>query len=176
MIRALPHMLRRFRTATSGATVVEFAILMPVMLVCFGAIVEGARIYWNYQSAVSGVRDAARYLARVTDGEICEGRPAAEDLPGHELIGNAVANQRIRANMGDGSANLFPTGVSFRNLDTRLLCRATPGHTTELTPVVVVRMEVVVDLPFGAVMEFFGRRENTQMVSVITDESRIYGL
>jgi hypothetical protein len=169
-------MLARFRSTTSGATVVEFAILMPVMLVCFGTIVEGARIYWNYQSAVSGVRDAARYLARTTDGQICVGLPAAEEYPGHDLIGNAVARARIRANMGDGSANLFPTGVRFRNLQTRLLCYDTPGHSAPLTPVAVVRMEVVVDLPFGAVMEFFGRRENTQMISVITDQSRIYGL
>ena len=72
MICRFQHMLASFRSTTSGATVVEFAILMPVMLVCFGTIVEGARIYWNYQSAVSGVRDAARYLARTTDGQICD--------------------------------------------------------------------------------------------------------
>ena len=62
-----------FRQSEAGATAVEFAILLPVMMVVFAAIVEGSRIYWNYQSAVSGVRDASRYLARITNADICGG-------------------------------------------------------------------------------------------------------
>lgn len=176
MMKRILHIFQSFGSDRGGATAVEFAIIMPVMLVCFGAIVEGARIYWNYQSAVSGVRDAARYLARITDAGICDGRPIAEALPGHNLAGNAVARARIDANMGDGEDNLFPLGVTVPQLSTRLLCRSTPGYTTSVTPVVVVQARVVVDLPFGEVFEFFGNRTNGQMTSLITDQSRIYGL
>jgi len=176
MIFAVRHILARFRRSERGATAVEFAILMPIMLVCFGVIVEGARIYWNYQSAVSGVRDAARYVARITDRDVCVGRPPATTLPGHNIIANAVALERIQANIGTGDANLFPVGVAVTGISTRLFCIPTPGHVQELTPVAVVQARVQVDLPFGEVFEFFGARENAQMVSWITDQARIYGV
>lgn len=176
MIFGLRHIIRRFRTDERGANAVEFAILMPIMMVCFGAIVEGARIYWNYQGAVSGVRDAARYLARTTDADICDGLGLAEALPGHNLVGNAVARDRIEANMGTGESNLFPLGVSLTGLNTRLLCQAKPSPSTDLVPVAVVRAQVTIELPFGAVFEFFGARQNAIMSSTIIDQSRIYGL
>ena len=176
MIFARRHILARFRRSERGATAVEFAILMPIMLVCFGVIVEGARIYWNYQSAVSGVRDATRYIARITDRDVCVGRAPATTLPAHNIIANAIALERIRANIGTGDTNLFPVGVAITGLTTRLFCVPTPGHVQELTPVAVVRARVQVDLPFGEVFEFFGARENAQMVSWITDQARIYGV
>lgn len=177
MISHARHILRWFRSENSGATVVEFAILMPVMLVCFGTIVEGARIYWNYQSAVSGVRDAARYIARIEDRNSCIGRPIGL-LSESSIIANAIAQERIEANMGSGASNLFPLGVSIvdNSVSTRLRCVATPGHSQDVTPVVVVAVRVRVDLPFGTVFEFFGGRENTRMVSRITDQARIYGI
>lgn len=177
MICRMRHILGQFRNGTSGATVVEFAILMPVMLVCFGAIVEGARIYWNYQGAVSGVRDAARYIARIEDRDICIGRPIGL-LSESSIIANAIAQERIEANMGNGASNLFPLGVSIVNnsVSTRLRCVATPGHSQDVTPVVVVAVRVRVDLPFGTVFELFGVRDNTRMVSRITDQARIYGI
>lgn len=176
MIHAIRHKFLQFRKARDGATAVEFAILMPIMMVCFGAIVEGARIYWNYQGAVSGVRDAARYVARITDEDVCVGRAPATTLPGHNIIANAVALQRIRASMGTGEDNLFPFGVTITGISTRLLCIPTPGHVQELTPVAVVRLRVQVDLPFGEIFEFFGTRQNGQMVTWITDQARIYGV
>ncbi|MEM7752304.1 MAG: TadE/TadG family type IV pilus assembly protein [Pseudomonadota bacterium] len=171
------HISRQFRRDQTGATAVEFAILMPIMMVCFGAIVEGARIYWNYQGAVSGVRDAARYIARIEDPEICVGRPTGL-LPEGSLIANAIATDRIEASMGTGDANLFPLGVSIvdGSVSTRLRCVATPGHVQPVTPVAVVAVQVQVDLPFGAVFEFFGTRENSEMRSIITDQARIYGI
>ncbi len=175
MMRALRHILR-FRRDQRGATAVEFAILMPIMMVCFGAIVEGARIYWNYQAAVSGVRDATRNVARITDPEICVGLPTGFILPEPSLIANAVARERVDANMGTGAANLFPTSVDITGISTRLLCVATPGHVQPVTPVAVVRARVQVDLPFSTVFEVFGARDNTRMISWITDQARIYGL
>ncbi|MEM6387530.1 MAG: TadE/TadG family type IV pilus assembly protein [Pseudomonadota bacterium] len=189
MMTLLGHILSRFRRGERGATAVEFAILMPVMLVVFGAIVEGARIYWNYQAAVSGVRDATRYLARVRPADSCVGRTPVVSLPGHPLTGNLIARQRIEAHMGTGNLNLFPVGVSIAwtqttlpdgtvvpGLTTQLLCIPTPGHTQELTPVVYVRASVVIELPFGEVFEFFGNRGNAQTVALITDQARIYGV
>lgn len=172
MIRSFAHTLRRFRRDSAGATVVEFAILMPVMLVCFGAIVEGARIYWNYQSAVSGVRDAARYLARITEPSLC-GAPST--TPTAIPNGQARATSIIARNVGTGSTDLFPAAVTVSNVTATYICPDLDLRD-DPTPIAQVQATLTVQLPFGAVMEFFGRRENTQMVSIITDQSRIYGL
>jgi Flp pilus assembly protein TadG len=166
------HIFRWVTRDVQGATAVEFAILMPIMMVCFGAIVEGARIYWNYQSAVSGVRDAARYLARTTDPSVCSG--ASTDLlaiPG----GAGTAVQIINRNVGTGSTNLFPTAVTVSNVSASYTC---PDLNLRSDPTAIAQVEatLTVQLPFGAVFEFFGPRSNTRMVSVIRDQSRIYGL
>ncbi len=172
MIKRPDHKLREFLRDRTGATAVEFAILMPIMMVCFGAIVEGARIYWNYQSAVAGVRDATRYLARTTEPSICIGpntTPVA--IPG----GAATAVTIIQRNVGSGSTNLFPNAVSVSNITASYTCPDL-NLRTDPTPVAQVQATLTVQLPFGAVFEFFGERTNTQMVSTIIDQSRIYGL
>lgn len=163
---------RDFWRRERGATAVEFAILMPIMMVCFGAVVEGARIYWNYQSAVSGVRDASRYLARITDTSICGGTANANyvALPG----GQARAQSIIQRNVGTGAANLFPTAVTVNEVSARYACPNLSLRTNP-TPLVWVEATLTVQLPFGAVFEFFGARSNTQVTSVIADYSRIYG-
>ncbi len=174
MIWARRHNSHRFRASEQGATAVEFAILMPIMMVCFGAIVEGARIYWNYQSAVSGVRDATRYLARTVDPAICGGttNTIAAPLPGGAL---ADAREIIREHVGTGDTNLFPVAVQVDGIRAEYTCpdlnlRVNP------TPVAQVQARLTVDLPFGTVFELFGNRSNSQMQSTIIDQSRIYGL
>ncbi len=165
--------LARFKRNVSGAAVVEFAILLPVMLATFGAIVEGSRIYWNYQAAVTGVRDASRYLARITDNDVCGGAASG----GTALAGGAgTATTIINRNIGSGAANLFPMAVT--------LAGGTPVTATYdcinvtgvgVVPVVVVQANIQLQLPFATLFSFFGT-PNGQMASTITDQSRIYGI
>ncbi|MEO0917187.1 MAG: TadE family protein [Pseudomonadota bacterium] len=172
MIRRMLHIARTWRRDQRGATAVEFAIVMPIMMVCFGAIVEGARIYWNYQSAVSGVRDAARYLARITDPMVCTGpstTPVA--IPG----GAARAQDIIARNVGTGATNLFPAAVTVTDVQARYTCPDL-NLRSDPTAIAEVRATLTVQLPFSAVFEFFGNRSNTEMVSIVSDQSRIYGL
>lgn len=172
MTRRARHILSGFGRDQKGATAVEFAILMPIMMVCFGAIVEGARIYWNYQSAVSGVRDAARYLARITEPSICSGTSiTAVPIPN----GAARATSIISRNVGSGASNLFPAAVSVSGVSASYTCPDL-NLRTDPTPIARVQATLTVQLPFGAVFEFFGNRTNTQMVSTIVDQARIYGI
>jgi Flp pilus assembly protein TadG len=165
--------LARFGRNRSGATAVEFAILLPVMLVTFGAIVEGSRIYWNYQAAVSGVRDASRYLARITNNDVCGGAASTNtNLAG----GAATATTIINRNIGTGGSNLFPVAVSLSTttpVSATYNCIAVTG--VGVVPVAVVNATVQVQLPFAALFSFFGP-VNGQMTSTITDQSRIYGI
>ena len=167
------QIIRRFRRSQTGATAVEFAILLPVMMVVFAAIVEGSRIYWNYQSAVSGVRDASRFLARTTNADICGGatNTTAVTIPG----GAATATTIIARNVGTGATNLFPTAVTITAVSATFTC---PDYNlrTDPTPVARVNATVNIQMPFGTLFNFFGARNNATMTSVIVDQSRIYGI
>lgn len=167
------QILRRFRRRDEGATAVEFAILMPIMMVCFGAITEGSRIFWNYQSAVSGVRDAARYLARTTPATICNGLANASyvTLAG----GEATARNIIERSVGTGSTNIFPLAVDVTTLTAAYAC---PDYElrTNPTPVARVQATLEIKLPFGTVFEIFGPRGTSVLTSTVTDQSRIYGI
>ncbi|SLN46373.1 TadE-like protein [Roseivivax jejudonensis] len=71
MIRALARHAARFRADQSGAALVEFALILPSALVLLGVSVEGARTFWSYQTTVTGVRDAARFVSRAADSDLC---------------------------------------------------------------------------------------------------------
>lgn len=166
------HITRAFRQDERGVTAVEFVIILPVMLVLFAAIVEGSRIYWNYQSAVTGVRDAARFLARTTNVDICGGTANTTAVA---LTGGATTATNIIADTMRNEQGLFPSGVTVTAVSATYTC---PDYNlrTDPTPVARVQATVNVQMPFGTLFEFFKARNTTVMTSVITDQSRIYGL
>ena len=71
MIRSFSQKLRAFREDRSGAAMLEFAISLPILLLILAVVIEGSRIAWTHQAAASGVRDASRFLARITQADIC---------------------------------------------------------------------------------------------------------
>jgi Flp pilus assembly protein TadG len=58
---APPHTPRRRRPR--GQSLVEFAVVLPVMLAIVGVIIDAARLYQVWTSLESATRDAAQYLA-----------------------------------------------------------------------------------------------------------------
>jgi hypothetical protein len=57
--------LRRLRRDGSGAALIEFTILAPLLLSLVLGIAEFGRFLYQYQMVVEGLRDAGRYLARL---------------------------------------------------------------------------------------------------------------
>lgn len=57
-----PPRLRRFARCERGTQLVELAIVLPVMLVLFGATAEFGRFFYTYQTLSKATRSAARYL------------------------------------------------------------------------------------------------------------------
>ncbi|MBT8416612.1 MAG: pilus assembly protein [Silicimonas sp.] len=164
--------LRRWGRRDEGATAVEFTILLPVMLVTFAVIVEGARIYWNYQAAVSGVRDASRYLARITDNDVCAGGT----LPTNPAT---IATNIINRSMGDGAANLFPPAVQLSTttpVSAQRVCRDLTSQSLGIVPTWQVQATVEITLPLSILWSFFQSTPTGTMTSTITDQTRIYGL
>ncbi len=70
--------LVRFRTDTRGAAAVEVGLAFP-FIVMFGAgLFEYGALFYNFELIQTGVRDAARYLARVPN-------PAASETVARNL-------------------------------------------------------------------------------------------
>lgn len=63
----LLRVARRLVACRGGVAMFEFAIILPVLLIIFAGGWELARGLWTYDILNKGVRDAARYLARVDD-------------------------------------------------------------------------------------------------------------
>lgn len=165
--------ISKFGRNSSGTTAVEFAILLPVMMLTFGTIVEASRIYWNYQGAVSGVRDAARYLARITDNDVCGGAASVNNT----LTGGAdTARMIIGRNLDLDGNGLFPAAVTLStspSVSATYDCVVVAG--VGVVPVAVVDATVQIQMPLAPLFAFFGAA-NGQVVSTITDQSRVFGL
>ena len=55
--------LTRFRSDERGVQLVEAALVIPIMLVLFGAVAEFGRYFYEYTTAAKAARVGARYLA-----------------------------------------------------------------------------------------------------------------
>jgi Flp pilus assembly protein TadG len=54
----------RGRARTRGQSLVEFAVVLPVMLAIVGVLIDAARLYQSWMDLESATRDAAQYLAK----------------------------------------------------------------------------------------------------------------
>jgi hypothetical protein len=57
------HWLSRFRRDERGVQLLELAIVLPILLVLFGAVAEFGRYFYEYTTVAKGARAGARYLA-----------------------------------------------------------------------------------------------------------------
>ncbi len=155
--------VRRLAADTSGAALVEFAISLPIMLLLFGVIIEGSRMMWDYQSAISGVRDATRYIARVVPNGICSTAASGASLAGYMPA------------EGDRPA-MFPSRVTVDSITPVLDCRAGDGVTyrNDPAPVVVLSATITISFPFRNFLTLAGG-SLSDLTTNVTDESRIFG-
>src|SRR5580765_6672613 len=54
--------LSRFRRDERGVQLLEVAIVLPILLVLFGAVAEFGRYFYEYTTAAKAARVGARYL------------------------------------------------------------------------------------------------------------------
>jgi Flp pilus assembly protein TadG len=83
----------KFAEDETGAAAVEAAIVMPVLLFLAFGTIEFSNAYWDHQLISTGVRDAARYLARVNDPTDGAAQARAQNIAVH---GNASGTGPLR--------------------------------------------------------------------------------
>lgn len=156
--------MRRFGRKDDGAILLEFALVLPIFLLFIGVSAEFGRVFWSYQSAIAGVRDASRYLARVAPIDIC--------LNGGNLTGYSTALKSIVENDLSGTS-IFPNSISIDSVVGSLTC--VPGaYRIPEVPVATVTANVTITFPLAGLLSLFGGNLTTSTVTVI-DQARIFG-
>ena len=118
---------------------------------------------WAYQAASAGVRDAARYLARVAPRDICTSGASIGSYGG-SLFGIVQNDQ--------AGQTLFPTGMTVNSVTPSLTC--VTGSYRNGAAIAQVSANISITMPFAGVFGFAGQTLPT-VTATITDQSRIYG-
>lgn len=164
-------LLTRFRRSEDGAALVEFAISLPLILAVSYGMIDSMRLFWTYQAAVAGVRDAARYVARVAPDDIC----ATGDDLGTYLSDRSIAPVTIIDSTIDGGA-LYTAGVTFSNVAVDVTCVDTLGLRQAEVPVVRVSADFSIVMPFTEVLTLIGGAGFGTLTTTIIEDARVFGL
>ena len=193
MITVLTKIAKRFAKKEDGVALVEFAIFLPLFVLAFFVIVEFSRVFFSYQGAVAGVRDAARYMARVIPADICEGAggvgavltpggPNAADYANSTIAGTNRTDapyQIVWRNI-DNEDSLLPTSVFLDDVRSVYRCVDTGNYRQDEVPIIIVAADIRIVLPLIGILELNGLGgifPNGPFISrTVIDESRIYGV
>jgi Flp pilus assembly protein TadG len=121
---ALKRLRRRWRTE-SGAELVEFAMVLPVLLVVFVGVADFALLFHGYQVTTNAAREGARLAV----------------LPGYDANGYATVRTRVTNYLAAGGArgtvvtNVTPVAI---NLGGGLTCSGVQVTLTYTHPFLLI--------------------------------------
>jgi hypothetical protein len=159
--------LHRFRRSQDGTALVEFAISLPLILIVSMGTIDSMRLFWTYQAAVAGVRDAARYVARVAPADICE--------TGGSLAGFQPQLLSIIDSTIDGGA-LYTDGVTISDVTATLTCEGSLGLRQAQVPMARVSADMSIAMPFTEIFRIIGGSGFGTLTTRIVEDARVYGL
>ena len=67
VITRLRQTIKRFFRREDGTQMIEFALVLPVLILLFAGTTELGRLFYTYTSLVKATRAGARYLSTVTN-------------------------------------------------------------------------------------------------------------
>lgn len=161
MRSGINHMLKN----EDGAALVEFAILLPSLLLFLAVSIEGGRTFWAYQSTISGVRDAARYLSRVVPSDICATNSSVSQWD--EKLTDIVRNSQT-------GSSLFPAGIAVSSVTSTLACIG-GNYRGTTAPIATVTAHLEIDYLFSGVFSFIGVPLE-RVRTTVSDQSRVLGV
>jgi TadE-like protein len=68
-----PALLARFAQHTQASASVEFALMVPMLIIMMFGGLEFGHLVWTQHKLADAVRDGARYASRLPVTEVCEG-------------------------------------------------------------------------------------------------------
>ena len=156
--------LARFVRDEAGVALVEFAVVLPMMLLVFAVIIEGSRTMLSYQSAINGVRDATRYLARTVNSDVCTTSAS---------VTSYATQLRTLVVQGVTAKSVFPPSVTIGAVTPSYRCviRTYRGGTVAVAQVTAV---ITVTFPFSGLFSLVGISRPV-LVTSVTDQARVYG-
>lgn len=157
--------ISRFAHDEDGAALVEFGLMLPVLMLVLALIVEGGRTFLSYQTAVSGLRDATRYLSRVVQAEACQ--TGATNVSGWEEDLTRIVRT---AQSGE---TLFPDGVTVQHVRATLACTGR-GYRNGAAPVATLTATLRFSYPFSGLAGMAGLTLEP-ITTRISDQARIVG-
>lgn len=172
MIHRLRKLFVAFRDDRSGAAILEFVITLPMLMLFLAIVIEGSRIAWTHQAASAGVRDAARYIARVAPLDVCERNEVA--VTQLETDFKDDATDIVAERVGSPDEQILPNGVDVLDVSPDFQCMEVDYSLADI-PVVEVRVQLEITFPFGGVFGWFGDPLEP-LTTEIADESRVYGI
>lgn len=185
MIAHLSRTIRAFRADQSGAAMVEFGLAVLFLPLIIAIVVAGGIIAATHQAASAGVRDAARYVARLAPPDLCQtpGDMAAEAAA---FLGDAriIVTERFPVANEQGNFWVLPLAVDPTDPQSAVVTvsfqpdDATENYTVDgdCVTVVEVRVRLTMDLPFGGVFGLLGGELRDTVTTEIFDRSRVYGI
>ncbi|CUH42752.1 TadE/TadG family type IV pilus assembly protein [Ruegeria atlantica] len=164
MTLRLTDPFKRFAQKDDGAILVEFGLVMPVMLLLLAVTLESARLMWSYQSVIAGVRDASRYLSRVTPADICSS--------GGSVAGLTTTLKEIVEDDKDDNG-LFPQSITVNSVTPSLVC-VSGTYRVSPAPVGTVNANITIQFPMGGLLSLFGSGLSS-VTTDVSDTTRIFG-
>lgn len=95
------HNMRRFIRNESGTQMIEFAFLLPFLLLAFAAVVEMGRMFYTYTTLNKATEIGARYLASAS---LSSGNYSSADL--------AIAKNLVVCGKNPCGSETIVTGLS----------------------------------------------------------------
>lgn len=138
---------RGFRRDERGTAVVEFAFVLPVLVLMFGGLIEIGRAYYHANSIERGLRAGAIYAARSA-------------LPLSQAD-RAVATNLVTTGTLDGSGPLLASGWSDAAADLDIDTSKTFTVEDQSIPVVAFTASVPFDPIFPSLLAWLGLTPET---------------
>lgn len=117
--------LGRFRSDERGVQLLEVAIVIPILLMLFGAVAEFGRYFYEYTTVAKAARVGARYLANKS---VTSGKDYA--TPAKNLV--------VYGNIGGTGTPVLP-GLSPANVDIQYI--GGPGGIPDLVKVSIINYQ-----------------------------------
>jgi Flp pilus assembly protein TadG len=90
----MARLLRKLLGEESGTAAVEAAITLPMLLLLGSGVFEFSNAFFDHQEITTGIRDAARYLARVPVPTDATSQAYAKNLAVNGVITGGTARVR----------------------------------------------------------------------------------